>query len=106
MREENGIVVDHHEDVVKVLLLGLNFPIVEGDRCEWSNELNIHGVVMSILGSNSKLEGVETEENGTEGNDCWDKVFLSVVILSYKVEACSSPNTEHNDLVENDSSVN
>lgn len=103
--EENCIVINHQEDVIKVLLGGLHFPVVESDGSAWANKFNPHRVVMSVLSWNGQLEGVEAEHDGTEGEDWWYEVPLSIAILSNQVVVREAPKSQGNDLVENNSSV-
>ena len=60
---------------------------------------------MSVLGWDSQLESVEAEHDGTEGKDWWHEVLLSIAILCNQVVVREAPESQGNDLVENDSSV-
>jgi len=103
--EEHCIVVNHQEDVIEVLFAGLYFPVVKSDRSAWTNKFNPHGIVMSVLGWDCQLEGIEAEKDGTEGEDWWNVVPLSIVVLGNQVVVREAPESQGNDLVENDSCI-
>ena len=103
--EEHCIVVNHQEDVIEVLLTSLHFPVVKSDRSTWTNKFNPHGIVMSVLGWDCQLEGIEAEKDGTEGEDWWNVVPLSIVVLGNQVVVREAPESQGNDLVENNSCV-
>lgn len=57
--EEYSIVVYHQEDLVKILILSLHFPVVQADRGKWANQFDKKGIFVSIMDLKDHLGRVD-----------------------------------------------
>ena len=105
LREEDCVVIDHKENVVKVLLLGLQLKEVHAHRSDWSQEFDVDGVVVSVPSTDGQLEGVEEEKDSSEHHDCWDQQIWAVVVLGDEEVAWEGPDSKGDDLVKDDAGI-
>ena len=92
LTEEDGIIVDHKEDVVQVLILGLVLEEVKCHGAKWTNELDPHGVVVAVGTIDGQLESIKAEHHCCQHPNGGKEPLSSVVVLGHKVVVGDAPN--------------
>lgn len=105
LTEEASIIVDHHEKMMHGHVWLLSLPIVECNSSTRANKFHPHGILVTILCMNEKLECIEKEEDAHQSECWWEQISYSEVFLGVKVEAWEKPNCEKGQLKKNDISV-
>ena len=104
--EEDGVVVDHHEDVVERLVGGLVLPVVESNGAEWADDLHEHGVLVAVLaGVNGHLVSVKEGKDTNESECRGQQVPHAVVHAGVEVEAGEAPDDKDCQLEQDDVAV-
>ena len=103
--EEYGIIVDHHEHMVKWLVWSLILPVVKGDTSAWAYSFDKKGIFISIFSVDQELESVEEENDASKSQVGWQQVSDSIVVTSVHVEAWIAPDNEDGKLQEHNVTI-